>query len=225
MPTSRARTAICSAPLLWPSRPGLPTRIFSGRPSCSASARTRLRTFAVASLAASLTRATTPVGARYSPKTARSASAHSPVVTPACARADRGRHHVGAGRERVAQRAQRGRHVRAAAPRAEGAQALDLLALGGLVDAQDRALAGRREAEGSLSVKALTPTTVISPRLDRAQRAACATRPGAASCRRSRRRRPRRPSRARVLELAAAPRQSSDAVRASITCEPSKRSP
>ena len=31
-PTSRARTAICSAPLEWPSRPGLPTRIFSRRP-------------------------------------------------------------------------------------------------------------------------------------------------------------------------------------------------
>ena len=35
MPESRARTAICSAPFEWPSRPGLPTRIFGRRPSCS----------------------------------------------------------------------------------------------------------------------------------------------------------------------------------------------
>ena len=35
MPESRARTAICSAPLEWPSRPGLPTRIFGRRPSFS----------------------------------------------------------------------------------------------------------------------------------------------------------------------------------------------
>ncbi len=35
MPTSRARTAICSAPLECPSRPGLPTRIFGRRPSVS----------------------------------------------------------------------------------------------------------------------------------------------------------------------------------------------
>src|SRR5665647_2863245 len=33
MPASRARTAICSAPLEWPSRPGLPTRNVSRRPS------------------------------------------------------------------------------------------------------------------------------------------------------------------------------------------------
>src|ERR1051326_2833913 len=33
MPASRARTAICSAPLEWPSSPGLPTRNFMRRPS------------------------------------------------------------------------------------------------------------------------------------------------------------------------------------------------
>ena len=35
MPASVARTAICSAPLEWPSRPGLPTRNLSRRPSFS----------------------------------------------------------------------------------------------------------------------------------------------------------------------------------------------
>ena len=85
MPTSRAFTAICSAPLLWPSRPGLPTRILSGRPSFAVRAATFPRTFSVASLAFSETLTVTPVGARYSPKISRSAPVHSPVVTPAWA--------------------------------------------------------------------------------------------------------------------------------------------
>ena len=49
MPASRARTAICSAPLEWPSRPGLPTRIFSPRPSCSATRATSSRSAAISS--------------------------------------------------------------------------------------------------------------------------------------------------------------------------------
>ena len=43
MPASRARTAICSAPLEWPSRPGLPTRIFTVRPSASLTRATSSR--------------------------------------------------------------------------------------------------------------------------------------------------------------------------------------
>src|SRR5206468_3489524 len=85
MPTSRAFTAICSAPLLCPSRPGLPTSNLRGRPRSCPSARTRRRTASVSPLALADSPATTPVGARYSPKRLRSASAHSPVVTPACA--------------------------------------------------------------------------------------------------------------------------------------------
>ena len=44
MPTSRARTAICSAPFECPSRPGLPTRIRIGWPICSETSSTRSRT-------------------------------------------------------------------------------------------------------------------------------------------------------------------------------------
>ena len=44
MPTSRARTAICSAPFEWPSRPGLPTRIRIGCPISSETLETRSRT-------------------------------------------------------------------------------------------------------------------------------------------------------------------------------------
>src|SRR5215813_2907314 len=43
MPTSRARRAICSAPLEWPSRPGLPTRILIRWPIRSEAWSTRAR--------------------------------------------------------------------------------------------------------------------------------------------------------------------------------------
>src|SRR6202044_943072 len=86
MPASRPRAAICSAPLEWPSRPGLPTRNFSRRPSFldtrSTSARMSSRPSAPLRMAVP-----TPVGARYSPNAARSANPHSPVVTPALAQA------------------------------------------------------------------------------------------------------------------------------------------
>ena len=44
MPTSRARTAICSAPLEWPSRPGFATRIRIRCPSSSETSSTWART-------------------------------------------------------------------------------------------------------------------------------------------------------------------------------------
>ncbi len=49
MPASRARTAICSAPFEWPSRPGLPTRILIRRPSASDTRSTLSRSSASAS--------------------------------------------------------------------------------------------------------------------------------------------------------------------------------
>src|SRR6516164_898126 len=86
MPASRARAAICSAPLEWPSRPGFPTRNFKRRRSFfdtrSTSARMSSRPSASLRMAVP-----TPVGARYSPNAARSAKPHSPVVTPALAQA------------------------------------------------------------------------------------------------------------------------------------------
>ena len=44
MPQSRARTAICSAPLEWPSRPGLPTSSLMRRPSLAETRSTSART-------------------------------------------------------------------------------------------------------------------------------------------------------------------------------------
>ena len=50
MPASRARTAICSAPLEWPSSPGLPTRNLSRRPSASLTRSTSSRSSDTSSL-------------------------------------------------------------------------------------------------------------------------------------------------------------------------------
>ena len=86
MPASRAATAICSAPLEWPSRPGLPTRSLGG-PPWAAMARTVSRTAAMASASDEVSTPLTPVGARNSPNTSRRAPAHSPTVPPASARA------------------------------------------------------------------------------------------------------------------------------------------
>src|SRR2546423_1687999 len=68
MPESRARTAICSAPFEWPSRPGLPTRIFGRRPSFSCSretsSRSSLNSPSAGAAAASPTPAGVPVSGR-----------------------------------------------------------------------------------------------------------------------------------------------------------------
>src|SRR5271166_4775562 len=84
MPASVARAAICSAPLEWPSRPGLPIRNLIRRPSLrdtrSISPRSASRP-----AASCLALGETPVGARNSPNSKRNASPHSPVVTPASA--------------------------------------------------------------------------------------------------------------------------------------------
>ena len=97
MPASRAATAICSAPLEWPSSPGLPTSSRTGPPSSAAAACTRSRTSSISGPGAAPT-APTPVGARYSPNTSRSAAAHSPTVPPARGELDRRRHQVLVGR-------------------------------------------------------------------------------------------------------------------------------
>ena len=86
-PASRAATAIISEPLECPSSPGLPTTI-RGRPPCRApQAATRARTASARGVSRPSRCPSTPVAARYSPKMARSASAHSPVVTRARAHA------------------------------------------------------------------------------------------------------------------------------------------
>ena len=83
MPESRAATAICSAPLECPSRPGFATKNFGGPPGM-------VRTYSATSASWAVRRpaaAPTPVGARYSPNTSRNTWLHSPVVPPALARA------------------------------------------------------------------------------------------------------------------------------------------
>src|SRR3982751_5928256 len=87
MPMSRARTAICSAPLECPSSPGLPTRILSPRPSASPTRSTSSRSASRSAAATPAAASPTPVGARNSPKAPRSVAAHSPVVAPARAAA------------------------------------------------------------------------------------------------------------------------------------------
>src|SRR5689334_10895428 len=82
----RVDAAICSAPLECPSSPGLPTSRRTGPPSSFAAACTRSRTSTIPPTGAAAT-APTPVGARYSPNTSRSAPAHSPTVPPARANA------------------------------------------------------------------------------------------------------------------------------------------
>src|SRR5436190_1867559 len=63
MPASRARTAICSAPLEWPSRPGFPTRILIRRPSPSLTRSTSSRSSAVSAEPSIAAASPTPVGA------------------------------------------------------------------------------------------------------------------------------------------------------------------
>ena len=75
--------AICSAPLEWPSRPGLATNNRGGPPG---SVLERCATAASWSPRGTAT-PPTPVGARYSPNTSRRVDAHSPVVPPARANA------------------------------------------------------------------------------------------------------------------------------------------
>src|SRR3989442_1743304 len=86
-PASRAATAIISAPLEWPSRPALPTSMRGRIPWTSAHASTRRRTTSIRSPRNPSRWPSTPVGARYSPKTSRRVSAHSPVVMRARAQA------------------------------------------------------------------------------------------------------------------------------------------
>ena len=98
MPASRAATAICSAPLEWPSRPGLPTRIRIGPPELTGGGTARARAPAPSRRPAPRRPPPTPVGARYSPNTSRSAPAHSPTVPPALGERDGGGRQVLVGR-------------------------------------------------------------------------------------------------------------------------------
>src|ERR1700686_2043516 len=141
MPASRARTATCSAPLEWPSRPGLPTRILGRRPSFLVMRSTSARRSSMPwqSLRAAWD---TPVGARYSPKPWRSTAPHSPVVTPALAQAIEAGMMLRPAPAARAGGARAGRHALGVARRAPGPQPRDLLAFDVIGDGEDRILAG-----------------------------------------------------------------------------------
>ena len=158
----------------------MPTSSRSGPPSDFVAAWTRSRTVARSPTGAAT--APTPVGARYSPNTSRSAPAHSPTVPPARASA------IVAGTRFSSSRARRRARASSAARAAASSRAarhacevLDLLALGRRVDDHDASARESSDAsgDGSVSVKQLTPTTVRSPDSMRRTRSAllCTSRP------------------------------------------------
>ena len=215
MPASRAATAICSAPLLWPSRPGLATRKRGGPPAIPFTNS--------ATVASSPTRrptaAFTPVGARNSPNTSRSTPAHSPVVPPALASAIDGSMMLpspAAASCRAASAASTAAWSRE--PRQARTSAINSVSTAG---STVRMLPGVSRGDGSVSVKRLTPTTVCSPASMRRVRSAIdrTSRPFSSSTA------AKAPPRASTSCSSAQAASRSSAVRASTTCEPSNRSP
>ena len=165
----------------------------------------------------------TPVGARYSPNTSRSASAHSPTVPPARARRDGRRGEVVGAAATFADRVERARDRVAVARVAPLGEQLELLALDRLVDDEDVALAVERRrpaASRQVSVNAFTPTTVMSPDSMRRTRSAllCTSRCFIASIMAN------APPPSSTHWSSASAASASSAVFASTTCEPSKRS-
>ncbi len=160
MPQSRARTAICSAPLEWPSRPGLPTRNFRRRPSGSETRLHRRADLLEARRASSAAASATPGGgavfAEYlAQNPAPFAGGHAGLRA-----GDGGRHDVAA----VLRRGLRGRQGRrppALASRASrhSWRAAIWPCLHVLVHHEDAALVGGEGRGFACRVYLLTPTT------------------------------------------------------------------
>ena len=203
MPASRARTAICSAPLECPSRPGLPTRIFGRRPSCSCSRETssrssvelRVRRFVPAGLADAGGGA---VAAEHLAQRARPLAGGGARARGGDRRDHqvllRGSHRGDPGQVREGR--VDGPLVALGAPAAHG---LDLLGLHGGVDDQDAALGvvgqrrdapSRRSGSGRRRPARRTRSGGCAAGGSRPERPSCTARP-----RRRRRARRRRPSR------------------------------
>ncbi len=162
MPASSARAAICSAPLEWPSSPGLPTRNLIRRPSFS-DTRSHLaaQRVEVARLLARLRR--NPGRRAKLAEFGPSASPHSPVVTPALAASIEAGMMLtpAAAAERRARSASRTRFGSRPARHAASAAICSASApAGGIRIEPSPAVSG----EGSEFVNALTPTTIASPR-------------------------------------------------------------
>ena len=221
MPQSRARTAICSAPLEWPSRPGLPTRNLSAPPEPAAGrldrradlgeiARGRGRGLADAGrravLAEHLAQRRAPFAGGDAGLGGGDRGRHDVVARPRAAACSVGE---GAPRRRP-RRGPRARPsgARSARPRRAGSTTMM---------APSPAVSG----EGSVSVKRLTPTTVCLAGLDAGRAARRCSRPARPSC--SRWRRPRRPSR-RSARARPGRRPSARRPCASTTGVPSKMS-
>ena len=119
-----------------------------GCPSARARTWTCSRTFSMSALIGAWT-PTTPVGARYSPNTSRSAPAHSPTVPPARAQAMV----AGMRLASVIATARRSSSARATASASRGAprfEGNELFLLGFFVDDEDRRLAVERGHEGRI---------------------------------------------------------------------------
>ena len=156
MPESRAATAICSAPLEWPSRPGLATRNFGGPPAIDFTNSTTSASPADERIAPD-----TPVGARNSPNTSRISPPHSPVVPPALASAIDGGITLSpctAARRRSASAAST-----AAWSRADRHARTSAIISASTAWSTFMIEPSPPSGDSAVSVKALTPTTVWSP--------------------------------------------------------------
>ena len=177
MPASRARTAICSAPFEWPSRPGLPTRILIAParaprtpPRRGRAARSATRRRAPAR------RRPTPVGARYSPNDLAQrgrplAGGHAGLARTRASRASRSRRAPRAAArellERVAPR--RPRRGRRATARTASIGPRSTASSTRMIPPSSPSCSG----EGSALVNTFCPTTLSSPRLDPRTRSRC----------------------------------------------------
>ena len=104
-----------------------------------------------------------PVGGRNSPNTARSASPHSPVVTPASAQRIELGMMFSPLLRRVGERAQRRLHLGVVAALSVRLQALDLLAFGRRVGLHDAPSLPTVSGDAAVSWKQLTPMIFRSP--------------------------------------------------------------
>ena len=160
MPASRAATAICSAPLECPSRPGLATSRRGGPPG-----RPLTR---AATAASSSDRPPAAARRRSGPGTRRRPRAARRPTRRSCRRPgqrDRGRHDV-VGPATPPPAARRAPRCTAGESRA-ARQALDVgdhLRLDRRIDLEDRLVPAQRGRR--VSVNRLTPTTTCSPGLD-----------------------------------------------------------
>ena len=193
MPESRAATAICSAPLLWPSRPGLPTSILSRRPRRAVAASTCSRTGANTSWRGRGA-GTGDAGGR-AVLAEHLAQGLRPLAggDAGMGAGDRGRHDVAAflgGGLELGQGAGDGLGVAGGAVRL---QALDLLGLGARVDGQEAAILAGGQRRGCGLGVAVDAHHLLRARGDGGDADGGCSRPGGSSCSRSRPRPAHRP--------------------------------